>query len=496
LEHTSNNPLRAAITTGKFCYMVELVASAKSTEAAIGDIATGIAGIPGVVAAGVTSYAGGSAGHDPIRISEIVKERGLTPNVHMTCVSRNRVEMDRDLRKVHALGIETVFAITGDYPGDGDRQNPTGFDMDSVQLVEMISEFKAAGFPFFTSVAISPFKYTEADCAYQYLKLEKKIAAGADFAISQLGYDMKKNRELKRYLDERRLKTPVLGNVYLLPLRAAEKFSKGEPPGCWAAPELVEKIREEAKAEDKGMAARLERGARMVAVLRGLGFAGAYLGGDHNADRLRWVIERSESIAANWEEYYEEISYSPKNGFFFFESPKAAPKPKKWFAKVADPLAATIDIKHKDTILRRAAVGLFGWIDKHPALARTMEQVELAGKKPLFGCISCGNCVLGEMEYVCPMTCPKNLRNGPCGGTFNGQCEVKPEMQCIWVQVYENAKSAGRVNELKLYLPPRNRDLQGTSSFINLFLDRAYRPGHTPPLIQIESAPAPAAQIK
>ena len=89
--------------------------------------------------------------------------------------------------------------------------------------------------PFYTSVAVSPFKYTEADCAYQYLKLEKKIAAGADFAITQLGFDSRKFRELKRYLDERGLKTPVFGNVYVLPPKAAEKFSKGEPPGCWVS---------------------------------------------------------------------------------------------------------------------------------------------------------------------------------------------------------------------------------------------------------------------
>ena len=79
------------------------------------------------------------------------------------------------------------------------------------------------GLPFHISVAVSPFKYTEADCAYQYLKLEKKIAAGADFAITQLGYDVRKFRELKRYLDERGLRTPVLGNVYILPAGAAEK---------------------------------------------------------------------------------------------------------------------------------------------------------------------------------------------------------------------------------------------------------------------------------
>ena len=81
------------------------------------------------------------------------------------------------------------------------------------------------------------------------------------------------------------------------------------------------------------------------------------------------------------------------------------------------------------------------------------------------------------MEYVCPMTCPKNMRNGPCGGTLNGQCEVIPEKPCIWVAVYDRAKAAHRVDELKTYIPPRNRALEGTSSYINYFLDRDSRPG-------------------
>ncbi|MEI9811141.1 MAG: methylenetetrahydrofolate reductase [Acidobacteriota bacterium] len=102
------------------------------------------------------------------------------------------------------------------------------------------------------SVAVSPFKYTEPDCVYQYLKLEKKIAAGADFAITQLGYDSKKFRELKRYLAEHgHGKFPVFGNVYILSGGAAKKFAKGEPPGCWASEELRDTVVAEAEASDR-----------------------------------------------------------------------------------------------------------------------------------------------------------------------------------------------------------------------------------------------------
>src|SRR5215467_2533403 len=269
----SSNPIREALSSRRFCYMVELVASATAPEEKIVDGAAKLAGIPGLVGLSVTSYAGGSMGHDPIRIASRVQARGITPNVHLTCVNKYRRDIRKALDQMQELGMQNVFAITGDYPSRErqDAGDEPFFDLDSVQLVEMISELREQqGFPFQISVAVSPFKYTEADCVYQYLKLEKKIRAGADYAITQLGYDVRKFRELKRYLDERGLKTPVFGNVYVLTAKAAEKFHKGEPPGCWASKELVEKLQTETKnSTDKGLAGRLERAAKTVAVLRG-----------------------------------------------------------------------------------------------------------------------------------------------------------------------------------------------------------------------------------
>ena len=469
--------------------MVEMVASASMTEEKLGEIAAGIAGIREVVAAGITSWAGGSAGHDPVRVAAIARERGLNPNVHLTCVSKTPDDIRKALDEIIALGIENVFAITGDYP-KGAPLGTVGFACDSVQLVETIAEERAAGkWPFLISAAVSPFKYTEADCAYQYLKLEKKIAAGADFAITQLGFDSRKMRELKRYLDERNLKTPVLGNVYVLPPKAAERMSKGDPPGCWVSPELLARIQEEAKAPDKGMAARLERAAQMAAIARGLGYAGAYIGGTHEPERIRFIIRRAEELAPRWEELAEQIAFGEKTGFYMYEGPKPAPKTRGW----TQPIFDLLEPANWPGFVRKPLTGVLGWMDHHPALAKAMEDAEFAFKKPVFGCQACGNCVLGLMEYVCPMTCPKNLRNGPCGGTFNGQCEVIPEKPCIWVAVYDRAKAASRVDELKTYIPPRNRALEGTSSYINYLLNKDSRPEHPQPLIAISNI-KPAAE--
>ena len=67
--------------------------------------------------------------------------------------------------------------------------------------------------------------------------------------------------------------------------------------------------------------------------------------------------------------------------------------------------------------------------------------IEKAVKGPIWGCQMCGQCVLHSTGMTCPMNCPKTLRNGPCGGVrANGNCEVKPEMRCVWLKGYERAE--------------------------------------------------------
>jgi methylenetetrahydrofolate reductase (NADPH) len=471
--------LRDALAAGRFCYVVELVASALTREAQLLETASGLARLPEVVAGSITSYAGGALGHDPLRVAAAARARGLTPNLHLTCVSQDRRGLDKTLEDMHALSLENVFALTGDYPSKGDQ--PPVFDLDSVQLVELIAARRRAGMHFHVAVAVSPFKYTEADCVYQYLKLEKKIAAGADLAITQVGWDARKFAELKRYLDARGLATPLLGNVYVLGPKTAERMARGEPPGCWVSPALLGAVRAESRAPDGGRHARLERAARTVAVLRGLGYAGAYLGGTHDARQIAWIIRRAEQLASRWQELAAELSYGDPDGFYLDETRARPALPRReMLPALVERLSQRLPVTRETGLGRTLARGL-GWLDRRPLAAAALERAELAIKKPLFGCQACGNCVLSYTEYVCPQTCPKQLRNGPCGGTRDGWCEVVPDQPCVWVSVYERARAAGRLEALKVYVPPPDRQLQSTSSWINYYLARDRRPGSTPP---------------
>jgi hypothetical protein len=99
--------------------------------------------------------------------------------------------------------------------------------------------------------------------------------------------------------------------------------------------------------------------------------------------------------------------------------------------------------------------------------------VEHALKGPVFGCRMCGQCVLHSTGMTCPMTCPKELRNGPCGGVRpDGGCEVYPEMRCVWLKAYERSRHLPWKEHFDDVHPPVDNRLWGTSSWKNLLTGR------------------------
>ena len=105
-------------------------------------------------------------------------------------------------------------------------------------------------------------------------------------------------------------------------------------------------------------------------------------------------------------------------------------------------------------------------------LDRPVTSFEALTKGFLFDCQMCGDCVLSRTGMTCPMNCPKKIRNGPCGGVrSNGNCEVSPDMRCVWVEAWAGAERMHRGNEiLGLEYAVDNRR-KGTSSWLRIARD-------------------------
>jgi len=96
--------------------------------------------------------------------------------------------------------------------------------------------------------------------------------------------------------------------------------------------------------------------------------------------------------------------------------------------------------------------------------------VEREIKEEVYDCRMCGQCILHSTGLSCPMRCPKNLRNGPCGGVMiDGNCEVLPDRPCVWVQAWEGSR---RLPLWRSHIDHVNKPvdwrLQETSSWENL----------------------------
>ncbi len=96
---------------------------------------------------------------------------------------------------------------------------------------------------------------------------------------------------------------------------------------------------------------------------------------------------------------------------------------------------------------------------------RALTTTEIIIKGPLFGCRMCGNCMLQETAFICPMECPKGLRNGPCGGSTAEHCYVDETRPCIWYKIYDRAFKMGREEKLMEVLPPLDWDKVGTETW-------------------------------
>jgi hypothetical protein len=117
--------------------------------------------------------------------------------------------------------------------------------------------------------------------------------------------------------------------------------------------------------------------------------------------------------------------------------------------------------------------GLFRTLG-YERIERPVAGFERAVKGLLFDCRMCGQCVLSSTGMSCPMNCPKTLRNGPCGGVrANGNCEVKPQMKCVWVEAYHGSERIpGGLDGMRQVQYAIDQRLQGRSSWLRVVREK------------------------
>jgi len=457
-------------------------------------------------AVSITENAGGHPALSPEVLGGEILAMGLDVIIHLSCKDKNRNQMESLLYAWDREGLSDLLVISGDYPQQGYRGDPKPvFDLGSVQVLDLLAAMNrggatlaasgAAGSPlpptsFLKGVAVSPFKRLEAEQMMQYYKLHRKVAAGADYVITQVGYDARKFHELLLYMEQNGLNVPVLGNVFIPNLAVVEIMYRGGIPGCAIPESLYVEMKRESEAPDRGRRARLVRGAKLLAVLEGMGYAGAHIGGPGlTCEDFDFLVSEAQRLAPEWRQSVPDLCHWFDDGFFLFEADGASGLNRAEPARrgVAGPPSLAYRAAHLVHELAFEPEGPLFDLARNCCLA--LDETRLRGgfatvehllKFIAFGCRNCGDCTLAELAFVCPQSgCAKNLLNGPCGGSRDGWCEVYPgKRRCLYVRVYERLKRVAREGEMRRgFVPPRDWSLNETSSWVNFYRGRDHAGG-------------------
>ena len=472
-------------------------------------LARDLAADPRIDLLSITDNPGGHAMLSPDALGTDLISRGQEVIIHLACKDWNRNALESRGWQLSSAGFQNILALSGDYPVMGHRGLAAPvFDIDSVGLISLFSDMNA-GLPdtrrpktplqrtnFFLGGVVTNHKRHEREVMPQYFKLRKKVRAGARFVINQAGWNTRKDDELVRWIRRDGLDLRVLANVYLLSRTAARAFHRGIIPGIVVTDELLALAERHGASPDKGRSFFVDLASKHLAVVRGLGYDGVYLGGHMPAETFGEIIERAGAFGAeDWRAFAHEIQFPLPGEFHFFErDPETRLSSDVVNAAYLESKRQRrtdlrVPVKYRvsrrlheavfasDAPLFTSGRRVYGRIEKAPrAVRRITHALEQAAKVPLFACKDCGDCSLPEIAYVCPESqCAKNQRNGPCGGTRDGLCEVY-DTECIWSEAYERLKAYGE-EESMLDGPVVVKDnaLAGTSAWANTFLGRDHQ---------------------
>jgi methylenetetrahydrofolate reductase (NADPH) len=438
---------------------------------------------------------GGVANIDPSYVLRRLHEKNLLDGLdfipHVSCKDHNTDAIVGMLTAYKACGVESILALTGDKPVKAKGV----FELESIGLLDLLRDMNSKAYlapkpenlesvhQFFAGAAVSPFKYTEASQMQQYYKMEKKIASGAGFFITQLGWDWKKSVEFFSYCRERNIDVPIIGNVYMLSTStpAPRLMHDIQLPGCFVSDDFLEKLYSESIDE------HLDRAAQQVAMYKALGAAGVDVGGVHSFDMLCDILERSAAIGKDWEKFKDNLCWPAENPFYLYEDSGkrvALSTPRKRLKQRFFTFThrAILDRNYRGFKAFRGIMSVMGTRKGKGAAYSLFNASEKAFKYLMFECQECGDCYLPENFGLCTIGgCEKGMDNAPCGdSTADGMCGNNLERVCIGERIYDAAaaEKEGREKLAATINKPRIHSLEHTSSILNTLFGKDHTGGN------------------
>lgn len=455
----------------QFCFLIEYLPAAKPAVPACSELA----GFP----AFMTLADRVQSDDDLAPLDAAVHFPEADPLLHYSGKGRDIAEFETFLEQAKAKGHSSLLLLSGDkLKKHNDGAENASLRSRYLESVNMV--MAARRDPFFNiGVAFNPFKYAQAERDAQYFKLQKKLKAGADYIITQLGCDLDALKLAKQFLDEKHYRQPILACVMPLTFSRAKFMARQKVAGIVLTPHVLQLLEQE-HVQDKHLAECnvYERCALQILICRHLGFAGVHLSACHKADEQQKMTDalfRLQGLSLNECEQRWQALWQLETGTELQLEVNSM--------NHSAPISQILKYKqmhamHELMFSSKIAKGVGGFIFNaklwnRPKAEEALLKTEFISKHSVVGCESCGQCRLGETLYICPETCPKGLANGPCGGTHLDRCEFG-DRECIHSVKARLAKAVHQTDILKMELIPSVAiETRNTSSWKNWFKTQA-----------------------
>jgi len=361
----------------------------------------------------LTDNPGGNPRLAPDMLGLDILKKGMSPLVHLSCKDHNRNGLESRAFQLNRMGVENVLALTGDYPVDGYQgvAKPS-FDLDSVGMVRMLTEMNKG-----LKVPLpKPGKFQDLDAT--------------NFFIGACVSPFKRHR------------SELLGQY----IKLEKKIENG-------AKFIITQLGYDMRKFDE-LLGYMKANNLDLPVLGNVYVLHCFVSRIMNQNGLPGCVVTDELL-----------EFVKKHG-------KADDKGKAAFLEFAAKQVAVL----RGLGFRGVHLGGFNlsFEDKRKIID-TSEQI--AGDWRSFvkeiHYPQTGDCSLAELAFLCPEAdCPKGMRNGPCGGSFDGICELQ-DRECLWMKVINRLDKDGELEKLKTSEPIYfDASLQDTSSWINFYLGR------------------------
>lgn len=426
MNFTDANPLREKLESAEFVFLLEYELPAEDEN--LSTIYENINGICGhikdskdIVAISLTDRMDSLQAIDALDLASKISARsGKEPIIHLSGKGYNADSLKDRLAAISSEGVNNIMAVSGDYS--------TGLSQ-YVDSVNIIKDAKSKLTKPLVGAAVNPYKYTVNDSYGQYLKMLRKINAGADYIVTHVGWDMKKLQELLLFTRMREVNVPMIARLALITEEDSHKLTDlSLHKGVSVSREFASQIQRELASTPQFMTTQLKRLCLQIAGCSLMGYSGVQICGLKTSDEVKTVMETARNLlaefrtftewATEWKQFHHGVEMvTPPYTFYMFKNLMKFKTNYEVDGEFRLAEASFTESTFSQRMKQKIASALT--IESKGGISGKFLRTLLAGsgEEPAHD--------LSKTQYVSLNQCPKKLYHGPCGGSkLNGDCEV------------------------------------------------------------------------